>query len=212
MTKILTKCDFCGKDFYKSLKNHNASTNYYKHKQTFCSHTCRGNARRVPRVGIRCHTCDKELGKMLTEKELLSKPVSYCSAKCYFASPIRKKKVGYRRSKLELYLEDRLPTIFPLLEFHFNKRDTINSELDIYVPSLKLAFELNGAFHYEPIFGKEQLEKIQNNDNRKFQACLEKGIELCIIDSSKLGYFKEKNAKPFLDIVVSVIAQKSLRK
>ena len=105
-----------------------------------------------------------------------------------------------------------MPTVFPLMEFHFNKRDTINSELDIYVPSLKLAFELNGAFHYEPIFGKEQLEKIQNNDNRKFQACLEKGVELCIIDSSGLGYFKEKNAKPFLDIVVSVITQKLLRK
>jgi hypothetical protein len=72
-----------------------------------------------------------------------------------------------------------------------------------------LAFELNGIFHYEPIFGDEKLDKITNNDNRKFQACLEKKIELCIIDTSKFGYFKESGARKFLDIVVDIINKKS---
>ena len=115
---------------------------------------------------------------------------------------------GNQKSKLETYIQNQLIILYPILEFHFNRRDAINGELDIYIPSLKLAFELNGIFHYEPVFGPEKLTQIQNNDNRKFQACIEREIELCIIDSSKDKYFKEKTAKPFLDIIVKIINDK----
>ena len=66
-------------------------------------------------------------------------------------------------------------------------------------------FELNGIFHYEPIYGKDKLDKIKNNDNRKFQACLEKNIELAIIDISSVGHFTEKRGADFLSIVVDII-------
>lgn len=92
------------------------------------------------------------------------------------------------------------------------RKDTINGELDIYIPSLKLAFELNGIFHYEPIYNQLQLEKTQNNDQRKFQACLEKGIELCIIDVSKQKYFKESTSQQYLKIITDIINQKTPRK
>ena len=118
------------------------------------------------------------------------------------------KKYGIRRSKLEKWLEEKLIAMYPSLEFHFNRKDTILSELDIYLPSLKLAFELNGIYHYEPIHGSDVLSSIVNNDNRKFQACLERGIELCIIDSSKQKYFKESTCTPFLQIISSVINTK----
>lgn len=112
---------------------------------------------------------------------------------------------GVRRSKLEAWLEQQLLALYPLLEFHFNRKDAINSELDIYIPSLKLAFELNGIFHYEPIFGSEKLGQIQNNDQRKHQACNERGIELCLIDTSSLKYFKPEKAKKYLSIITSII-------
>ena len=70
---------------------------------------------------------------------------------------------------------------------------------------MKLAFEINGIYHYEPIHGQEKLSRVQNNDSRKFQACLEKDIELCIIDSSSLKYFKPQNAQKYLDIITSII-------
>ena len=91
------------------------------------------------------------------------------------------------------------------LEFHFNRKDAINGELDIYIPSLKLAFELNGIFHYEPIYGSEKLASIQSNDTRKAQACLEHGIELCLIDVSTFKKFKEKRAGKFLQIIQDII-------
>lgn len=108
-------------------------------------------------------------------------------------------------SKLERWLQERLQRLYPDLEFHFNRKDTINGELDIYIPSLKLAFELNGVFHYEPIYGPEKLANIQSNDGRKFQACLEHGIELCIVDTSRMTNFKERGALKYLEVIQGVL-------
>ena len=84
----------------------------------------------------------------------------------------------------------------------------MNSELDIYIPSLKLAFELNGIFHYEPIYGEDKLNKVKNNDGRKYQACFENKIELCIIDVSGSKNFKPERDKKYLDIIISIIELK----
>jgi hypothetical protein len=107
-----------------------------------------------------------------------------------------------------VWLEEQLTLCYPSLDFHFNRKDAINAELDIYIPSLKLAFELNGLFHYEPIFGADKLAQIQNNDERKYQACIEHGIELCLIDVSSFKNFKEKGAMTFLIGIKSIIDQK----
>jgi len=78
----------------------------------------------------------------------------------------------------------------------------------VVIPTLKLAFELNGIFHYEPIFGSNKLKQIQNNDDRKFQACLEQGIELCLIDTSQQKYFKDVLSLKYLNIIVNIINNK----
>lgn len=143
--------------------------------------------------------------------KVLSKSKSgfcFCSQSCSAIYNNTHKTVGIRRSKLEAYIEENLNRIYPNLEIHFNRKDTINSELDIYIPSLKLAFELNGIVHYEPIFSEEKLKSIKNNDQRKFQACIERGIELCIIDTSSQKYFKEESSRKYLDIVKKLIESK----
>ena len=42
----------------------------------------------------------------------------------------------------------------------YNNSTTISSELDFYFPQLKLAIEINGIVHYEPIYGSNKFDKI----------------------------------------------------
>ena len=155
---------------------------------------------------LECRNCGKPFYK--TPSEIKKTKNHFCSRSCAATHNNQNKTHGTRRSKLEFWLEQELPLLFPDLELHFNRKDTINSELDIYIPSLKLAFELNGIFHYEPIYGEHKLSQIRNNDQRKFQACLEQEIELCIIDSSGQKYFKDKSSRKYLDIISTLIKQK----
>lgn len=149
-------------------------------------------------------TC-KLCSKIINVENRDNKIRNFCSHSCSATYNNTHKTHGTKRSKLEIWLEEQLTTLYSNLEIHFNRKDAINSELDIYIPSLSLAFELNGIFHYEPIYGKEKLEKIQNNDGRKFQACLENNIELCIIDTSSQIKFAEKSSIKFLDIIIKII-------
>ena len=82
--------------------------------------------------------------------------------------------------------------------------------MDIYIPSLNLAFELNGIFHYEPIYGLDKLTNTQKNDQRKFKLCLENNISLCVIDTTKQIYFKEKSSLEFLKIIQKIIDENLL--
>lgn len=155
-----------------------------------------------------CGFCNKEI-KVFPRIINNSKcKKAFCGQSCSATYNNTHKKFGIRISKLEKWLSQKLVQLYPNLEFHFNRKDAINAELDIYIPSLNLAFELNGIFHYEPIFGEEKLKLTQNNDKRKFQACLEKQIELCIIDVSKQKYFKKKHSEEYLNIITSLINAK----
>ncbi len=168
----------------------------------FCSNKCHDKFK-ITKLELNCDQCKKHFLKTKSQYEKTKN--NFCSRSCAATYNNTHKTTGTRRSKLEVWLEQKLPEKYPNIEFLFNDKTTINSELDIFLPKLNLAFELNGIFHYEPIYGKDKLSQIKNNDNRKFQACLEKQIELCIIDVSKLTYFKEKTANEFLEIISKII-------
>lgn len=95
-----------------------------------------------------------------------------------------------------------------MLDIHFNTAEAIKAELDIYIPSLKVAFELNGVFHYEPIFGTTKLQQMQNKDQYKLHACTTAGIDLCVIDTSADLYFKPKASQRYLDIITKIIDER----
>lgn len=162
----------------------------------FCSTQCSNDSQKTRKI-LKCLNCPNNFKQKQGNQK-------FCSRSCAATYNNTHKTTGTRVSKLEVYLQKELSNLYKF-EFKFNSKEEINSELDIYIPSLKLAFELSGIFHYEPIFGQAKLDRIQNNDERKFQACLENNIELCIIDSSSLKYFKEQNAKKYLGIVCSII-------
>jgi len=196
------KCSFCDKQYNRNNSWYKSKLKNKPNKKWYCSKICESQSR-FNKIIVNCKNCNKSFFKY--PNEIKKSPNHFCSKSCSATYNNKNKTHGNRRSKLESWLEEQLTSMYPTLEIHYNRKDTINSELDIYIPSLKVAFELNGIFHYEPIYGEEKLKQIENNDNRKFQACLEQGISLCIIDTSKLNYFKPINAKKYLDIILEVL-------
>lgn len=193
-------CHFCNASF-KTTKHHlQTNVKFKKDPICFCSPKCK-NIFTAKRKYICCATCNTAVIKRNSEL----RKVNFCSSSCAAKYHNAHKTKGSKRSKLEAWLEIQLYKQYPNLLFVFNGKEKIKSELDIYIPSLKLAFELNGIFHYEPIYGKEKLKSIQNNDTRKFQACLEHDIELCIIDTSQQKRFTEQSSMKYLDIIKAII-------
>ena len=203
---LLIECEFCHKDF---LQSKNAILRVlkgeYPNSCKFCSCDCLYKSK-VTKVEVLCSNCNKNTIKYL--RDIKRNNNVFCSKSCSVTYNNTHKTNGTRISKLELWLQSKLSELYPNLSILYNDKTTINSELDIYIPSLNLAFELNGIFHYEPIYGPEKLNQIQNNDNRKFQACLEKSIELCIIDTSKQKRVTEKSSQEFLSIIVKLVSLK----
>lgn len=200
------ECYTCKKVFYITKHQIQKALNPSQTAQgKYCSKKCQPLLQKTS-LKVTCLNCGKEFEKQV--KRVKKFPNNFCCQSCAATYNNTHKTYGIRRSKLEIYLEEQLKSLYPNLHFDFNKKDAINSELDIYIPSLNLAFELNGIFHYEPIYGSEKLTQIQNNDQRKFQACLEKNIELVLIDVSQLDYFKEQKAIKFLEIIKTIINSK----
>jgi len=202
--KVKMTCEFCNNIFLREKGTINQAIKRGE-THSFCSLKCYGKNKVVPLVKLVCSYCKKNIEKTRAEIRKNKTGRFFCSKSCAATYNNTHKTHGTRRSKLEVWLSGELPKLYPSLEIYFNRRDTINSELDIYIPSLNLAFELNGIFHYEPIYGQDKLASIRNNDRRKFQACLEQNIELCIIDTSKEKYFKSQRSQKYLDIIVNII-------
>ncbi len=198
---IELKCSYCGKLFLKHKRDFLKSVRLKRNYIT-CSEKCRSKMQNTS-IEVKCEQCGKSI--IRRPSSINERNISFCSASCATTYHNTHKTFGYRRSKLETWIEEQLTNLYPNLEIHFNRKDAINSELDIYIPSLRLAFELNGIFHYEPIYSQEQFDKIQNNDQRKFHACSEQKISLCIIDTSKQKGFKEYTSTEYLNIITNII-------
>ena len=199
-------CNGCRKKETKQYhllhkEEHNLTSKLYrlKHKDDELTNT---NSKLV-----NCKQCNKQFRKL--NGKIKAYPNHFCCKVCSNTYNQTHKTKGYNVSKLELYLHKQLPIIYPSIEINFNRRDVIKKELDIYIPSLKLAIEINGLFHYKSIFGEEKLQQTQTNDNKKKILCKQHNIELHVIDVSTMNVFTEKEATPFLNTIQTIISNKN---
>lgn len=201
------ECYYCSNIFLKKKKYITSELNLNKGEVKFCSQKC-SKSFNITKETINCTNCNTEFTKTQGQIKKSKSGNHFCSKSCAATFNNKNKKTGTRRSKLEAWLEEQLINLYSDLDIHFNRKDTIGSELDIYIPSLNIAFELNGIFHYEPIYGNDKLQKIQENDISKSKACHEHKIDLCVIDTSGQKYFKPATSQKYLDIINTIINER----
>ena len=201
---LALECYHCNKIFRKrknliiqTIKGNNKCSKY-------CSIHCKNNST-MTKQNVICMNCQVTFLKK--PSEINRSKNNFCSRSCSATFSNRNKTKGTRRSKLELFIEEQLYILYPNLQIDFNKKDTIGSELDIYIPSLKIAFEVQGIFHYVPIYGENKLEKIQNNDKNKLQNCISNNIHLHIIDTTEVKNFSPTKSQKFISIIVDIISK-----
>lgn len=94
------------------------------------------------------------------------------------------------QSKDELLIVDYLDKYYPSIDYVRNTRRVITStltnaplELDLFIPDLNIAFEIDGPMHRTPCYGEDRLQAQVINDNIKDEVCKAKGISLFRINT-----------------------------
>lgn len=172
----------------------------------FCSRSCSAIFHNAPRrkpkkekiprtpnpfLDVPCTNCSKIIQRKL--KTVEKQKYFYCNKKCQatYANKTynRAGRFGKNRSKAEDDLALIISTEFPDLKIVKNDRSTISGglELDLWIPSLKIAIELNGPCHYIPLFGEEELEKTLFKDSFKKSECQKLSIHFFIINIMSAG-------------------------
>jgi hypothetical protein len=183
------ECHHCHRGFL--IEKHRVERAAKRETGKYCSQTCARHARRTSQE-VLCVNCKITFRKHRVElKRTLA---HFCSRSCSAQYNNKRKKFGAtRRSKAEDYLCQLVRRDFPNLVLVQNDRSLLPSglEIDVFIPSLKLAIELNGPIHYYPLFGESKLKKIQAADAQKRLEIRLVGCNLLVVDISAYGYFKK---------------------
>lgn len=101
-------------------------------------------------------------------------------------------------SKLEKFILTELLAIGYKVDFH--KEQILSNtklQIDLFLPSLNTAIEIDGPSHYEAVWGDDALAKNKKYDSKKTSLILGKGMRLIRIKQT--GDFSTTRAKLVLD-------------
>lgn len=89
-------------------------------------------------------------------------------------------------SKLEKFLLDKLLKDGYAVEFH-KEHSILNTKLqiDLFIPKLNVAIEVDGPSHFEPVWGGDALKRNKKYDNNKTGLIIGKGLFLIRIKQSR---------------------------
>ena len=96
------------------------------------------------------------------------------------------RQAGKTGSKLEKFLLEKLLSQGYAVEFH-KEQSILNTKLqiDLFLPKINVAIEVDGPSHFEPVWGQEALKRNQDYDSKKNGLLIGKGIALIRIKQTK---------------------------
>lgn len=200
---ITVYCDECNNSFKKKYSFIKYSITHKADATAFCSLTCRSAFKSRPREEYQCETCSIKFMRPIYGRDSKQK---FCNQSCAATYNNIHKCYGFRRSKLEKFIENELSALYPNLEILYNDRKLLGLEIDISIPSLKLAIEINGPTHYFPIYGQSIYDKIKAKDTLKAQHCLDKQIRLTVIDVTDMKVHNLKQSRVYLKQICDLIS------
>jgi hypothetical protein len=185
------------------------------HSHRFCK-DCAKTRRREKFVGYhknRSESSKKKLKEYQDEYKKLNRAQGKCSdcknppeegksrcASCREKSLLRRTRYNRKLGHSEAGQSQQQKRVYDIIKDYteyrvlYNNRKMIRNpntdyglELDIYIPRLKLAFEVDGIFHREPVYGEERLLMQQANDKIKDEQCRKNGILLIRISTDEIN-------------------------
>lgn len=215
-------CFYCNKHFtltkYDLQKKRFAcKQNNKKYYILYCSRICASRQHKIDNMQgtylVYCEHCKKEFYK--NSNQIIKTDHDFCSQHCWavYSNSLMKPRSARQRSKFESYAEKELRRRYKGMRISFNNRKIVAPyELDIYIPKLKVAFEINGIFHYKPIYGEDKLLHTQSKERKKRYICNKKGIKLHVINISRLKNFSEQEAYKYLKRIFKFIDKYKIEK
>lgn len=169
-TQIKKLCEYCHKQIITRLNGN----------QKYCSVKCTINSQKTGSI-VPCVFCKKSVFRIPSQIKVAK--CIFCSSSCkgkYYAQ----KNNGHRRSSSEIKLTEMIKLDFPNLPIDTNIRSVLDCrlEIDIWIPEIKLAIELNGPCHYFSLYGEKTFKRTLTNDEIKKKEILQKGYNLLIIN------------------------------
>ncbi len=201
-------CNNCKKNY--TIDNRAFNKHFRESYNNFyCTNKCQAAFRTMNAYVTKpCLHCNNLVSRLKSGTKKSKTTNIFCNNSCAATYNNKNKKFGTRLSKYEKYLHELLPVLYPNLTFKFLKKEEINSELDIYIPLLRIGIEINGIFHYKPIYGEDKLKLIKANDDNKVLNCKLKNIDLHIIDVSSMKRFNGASSEKYTSQIKEIINNK----
>lgn len=136
-----------------------------------------------------CSLCKTKIFRTETDVKNSKSQTFFCKKSCKTKYANQYQITHKPKSRAETILCNLIKEYFPNLLVQENARNILPSklEIDIFIPSLKLAIELNGPIHYIPMYGQEKLDKVKYKDFLKQSEINQLGLNLIVIDISHLN-------------------------
>ena len=114
-------------------------------------------------------------------------------------------KAAKEGSKLEKFLRVELTKAGYVIEYHKNDFPNEKLQIDLFLPALSVAVEIDGPSHFLPIWGDEKLQHTIESDQKKTGLLLNMGIVVIRIKYPA----KSVSQKIQRDILATLLAQLS---